>query len=47
MKRFNYYRGKLSITKAQFESVVPENWMGELDEYGCYYYGEYKAILVD
>jgi hypothetical protein len=40
---YNYFYGKQSITKKQFESVVPNGWENEVVN-GEYSYGYYKAI---
>ena len=47
MKKYNYYCNGTAITKAQFEAVVPEDWESEVDEYGCYSYGYYRAVERD
>jgi hypothetical protein len=44
MKTYNYFYDCTSITKAQFLAAVPENWESEVDEYGEYSYGYYRAI---
>jgi hypothetical protein len=44
MKTYNYFYDGTSITKAQFLAAVPENWESEVDEYGEYSYGYYRAI---
>jgi hypothetical protein len=44
---FNYFKNGIAITKAQFESVVPANWQENLNEYGEYSWGYFKAILRD
>lgn len=46
-KQFNYFKNGVAITKQQFESVVPENWQENLDDYGDFHYGYYSAILRD
>jgi hypothetical protein len=43
---FNYYYGSQPITRANFLANVPENWESELNAYGEYSYGYYKAVEV-
>ncbi len=43
-KRFNYFYNGVAIPKSQFIESVPSNWKSELDEYGEYSYGYYRAI---
>lgn len=47
MKEYNYFYAKQPIPKSQFISCVPENWEEEVDEYGEYSYGYYKAIEIE
>ena len=47
MKRYNYFYDGTPITKHQFESEVPENWQGEVAEYGTYSWGLYRANELD
>lgn len=47
MKRYNYYYDLLPITKAMFIKHVPEGWEIEVDEYGVYSYGLWKACECD
>jgi len=44
MKTYNYYYYGQAISKQQFISNVPDNWKDDLDEYGEYSYGGYRAI---
>ena len=44
MKTFNYFYYNQAITKIRFTDNVPENWESEVDGYGEYSYGGYKAI---
>ena len=46
-KRFNYYYHNTPIRKQHFLSTVPSNWQQEVNEYGEYSYGGYKAIGVE
>jgi hypothetical protein len=43
MRTHNYFDNGQSITKKQFESVVPSDWMDNLDEFGNYSWGYYSA----
>jgi hypothetical protein len=45
--QFNYFNNGVAITKSQFESVVPSDWQNNLNEYGEYSYGYFKAISKD
>lgn len=47
MKRYNYFYDKIPITKMAFLASVPDNWMDDLDQYGDYSYGYYKAVRID
>jgi hypothetical protein len=47
MKRYNYYYDLISISRAAFLRHVPENWETEVDEFGVYSYGLWKACEVD
>lgn len=40
---YNYFLEGIAITKKSFEENVPENWKGEVDEFGEYTYGYYRA----
>jgi hypothetical protein len=43
MKKYNYFYDGQPITKAEFISVVPENWENEVRD-GKYSWGYYRAI---
>ena len=47
MKKYNFFYNGRAITKAQFISNVPENWEKEVDEFGCYSYGNYNVNEID
>ena len=47
MKKFNFFYENIPITRCQFEMNVPNDWEENLDEYGCYSNGYYKAIEID
>lgn len=47
MKRFNYYYDGTAIPKERFLQAVPENWQEELNKYGEYSYGSYRAVEVE
>jgi hypothetical protein len=42
---FNYFNNGVAITKSQFESVIPSDWQNNLNEYGEYSYGYFRAVL--
>jgi hypothetical protein len=44
MKTYNYFYFGNPITKAQFLTSVPEDWENEVDEFGEYSFGGYRAI---
>ncbi len=44
MKNYNYFHNGVAISKSNFLKVVPENWESEVDEFGEYSYGYYRAI---
>lgn len=44
MKTYNYFRGKQAITKKEFLQNVPENWEVEVNEFGEYSWGIFKAV---
>ena len=46
MKKFNYFHNGVAITKLQFESNVPENWQENLDQYGEFSSGYYRAVEI-
>jgi hypothetical protein len=45
--KYNYFYYGMPITRAAFLKAVPENWQDEVDEYGCYSWGGYRAIDLD
>ena len=47
MKKYNYFYNGQPITKSQFLSLAPENWENELNEYGEFSFGYYKAVQRD
>jgi len=47
MKTYNYYYNGQPIPKSQFLSIAPENWESNLDEYGEFSFGYYRAVLND
>lgn len=47
MKKFNYFYYGTAIQKSRFDDNVPENWQDELDKYGEYSYGGYRAVERD
>jgi hypothetical protein len=47
MKTYNYFYDGTAITKAQFLAAVPENWESEVDEFGEYSFGYYRAVQRD
>ena len=46
-KQFNYFYDGRPITQTRFEDAVPENWQEEVDEFGEYSYGYYRATEID
>ena len=44
MKKYNYFYNGVAISKAQFVKSVPSNWENEINEYGEYSYGYYRAV---
>lgn len=44
MKTYNYFYYGQAIQKSQFLENVPENWEEDVDEYGEYSWGGYRAI---
>lgn len=44
MKKYNYFYDGQAIPKSQFLENVPENWEEDVDEYGEYSWGYYRAI---
>jgi hypothetical protein len=47
MKKYNYTHNGQIISKAIFITGVPMNWEKEVNEYGEYSYGYFKATLRD
>jgi hypothetical protein len=47
MRKFNYFREGIAITKKQFEQNVPMDWEKNLDKYGEYSSGYFRAIIID
>jgi hypothetical protein len=47
MKNYNYTHNGQPIAKLNFICNVPNNWESQVDEYGEYSYGYYKATLRD
>jgi len=45
--RFNYFNQGQPITKDQFLKNVPEDWKSDLDCYGHFSHGHYRAGIVD
>ena len=43
MKSYNYYYAGTPITKKDFEADVPADWENDVDEFGTYHWGLYKA----
>ena len=42
----NYFYNGQAITRTEFESVVPKNWIDELNEFGQYSYGYYSVQVL-
>jgi len=47
MKKYNYFYYGTPIQRRVFLSNVPESWESEVDEYGGYSYGGYRAELIE
>ena len=47
MKTYNYFYNGTPITKRQFLQAVPANWEEEVNGYGEYSYGYYRAEEMD
>lgn len=45
--RFNYFYNGTPIPKENFIKAVPENWKDELDQFGEYSWGYYKASQLE
>lgn len=43
MNTYNFFYYDTAIPKSQFIAAVPANWESELDEYGEYSYGGFRA----
>jgi hypothetical protein len=46
-KKFNFFYYGRPIPRAEFLKSVPDNWQEEVDEYGCYSWGGYRAVERD
>jgi hypothetical protein len=46
-KKFNYFYYGRPIPRAEFLKAVPENWQEEVNEYGTYSWGGYRAVDID
>lgn len=44
---YNFFYYGIAITKDQFLAAVPANWEKQVDEYGEYSYGGYRAVARD
>jgi hypothetical protein len=47
MKKYNYYYDGTPITKAAFLAAVPQNWEADVNEFGEYTFGLYRANEVE
>lgn len=47
VKQYNYFHNGTAITKKEFLSNVPEDWEDNLDQYGEFSSGYYRAIPRD
>lgn len=47
MDTYNYFNYGQAITKSEFLKNVPDNWEDEINEYGEYSFGGYRAIKRD
>ena len=45
--KYIYFYYGMPIPKGNFLKSVPENWEDEVDEYGCYSWGGYRAVDID
>lgn len=45
--KFRYTSDNQSISKAEFERIVPADWKENLDEFGCFSWGNFRATLID
>jgi hypothetical protein len=46
MKKYNYFHDRTPITKQQFISNVPADWEKEVNEFGEYSHGAYRAVEI-
>ena len=46
-KKYNYFYYNTPILKSLFVANVPENWEEEVNEYGEYSFGGYRAVEVE
>lgn len=44
---FTYYYNNRAIQKSTFLANVPENWIEEVNEFGTYTYGYYRAEEIE
>jgi len=47
MKKYNFFYNGTPITKKMFLANVPENWESEVNEFGIYSWGYYRAVEID
>ena len=47
MKKYNYYYDGQPIPKSQFLEAVPEDWGKDVNEFGEYSWGYYRANLIE
>ena len=47
MKKYNYFYDGQAIPRSRFLKNVPENWEEDVDEYGEYSWGYYRAIKME
>ena len=45
--KFKFTKDGQSISKAEFERNVPTDWVNQLDEFGCFSWGYFRATLID
>jgi hypothetical protein len=45
--KFNYFENGQSITKKQFEANVPSDWQENLNNFGEYSWGYFRAVCID
>ena len=46
-KNYNFFYYGMPISRAEFLKAVPNNWQDEVDEYGTYSWGGYRAVNID